>query len=165
MPVLQPTPALPILTPAQHDPDAMDITMTDGGSDTQANNIQSALSANSRNTPSGRPGLSADNQLSANATSSPMAIPTARAASTYSSAATTGRNDTRTPSPTSGNPALMNGHEGPITPRNDAGPWVFDGSGVRMRLGDATIAGTASLDAAANGGEMILDEIHVRENP
>ncbi|KAI5926350.1 SMAD/FHA domain-containing protein [Camillea tinctor] len=29
----------------------------------------------------------------------------------------------RTPSP-NGNP-LTNGHEGPITPRNDAGPWVF----------------------------------------
>ncbi|KAK4241891.1 hypothetical protein C8A03DRAFT_40726 [Achaetomium macrosporum] len=37
-----------------------------------------------------------------------------------------GRRETRTPSPT-GAP-VTNGHEGPITPRNDAGPWVFDGS-------------------------------------
>ncbi|ROV95029.1 hypothetical protein VPNG_09461 [Cytospora leucostoma] len=39
-------------------------------------------------------------------------------------------NGRRTPSPGSGGPA--NAHEGPITPRNDAGPWVFDGSGARI---------------------------------
>jgi hypothetical protein len=41
----------------------------------------------------------------------------------------------RTPSPTGGPNALIMsgmGHEGPITPRNDAGPWVFDGSGIRL---------------------------------
>ncbi|GAB1320352.1 hypothetical protein MFIFM68171_10562 [Madurella fahalii] len=65
------------------------------------------------------------------------------------------REGTRTPSPT-GAPVVMNGHEGPITPRNDAGPWVFDGSGVRLRAdgsvnanGNGTPVGTAnSLEAA-----------------
>lgn len=51
--------------------------------------------------------------------------------------------DSRTPSP----PGL-NGAEGPITPRNDAGPWVFDGSAGRRA--DATTAEMTSLDAAAD---------------
>jgi hypothetical protein len=66
------------------------------------------------------------------------------------------RRDARTPSPSGINPAL-NGQEGPITPRNDAGPWVFDGSGVRVRDGETTVVGapspqiiTTSIDAAAN---------------
>ncbi|KAK3295768.1 uncharacterized protein B0H64DRAFT_323343 [Chaetomium fimeti] len=50
-----------------------------------------------------------------------------------------GRRETRTPSPT-GAP-VANGHEGPITPRNDAGPWVFDGSGVRLSSESARPAG------------------------
>lgn len=52
--------------------------------------------------------------------------------------------DSRTPTP----PGLTNGAEGPITPRNNAGPWVFDGSAGRN--GDATLAGMRSLDAAAD---------------
>lgn len=48
----------------------------------------------------------------------------------------------RTPSPP------QPGTEGPITPRNDAGPWVFDGSAGR-RATDATEEMT-SLDAAAD---------------
>lgn len=51
--------------------------------------------------------------------------------------------DSRTPSP----PGL-NGTEGPITPRNNAGPWVFDGSAGRNA--DATTAEMRSLDAAAD---------------
>ncbi|KAI9148009.1 E3 ubiquitin-protein ligase DMA2 [Paramyrothecium foliicola] len=53
--------------------------------------------------------------------------------------------DSRTPSP----PGL--GPEGPITPRNDAGPWVFDGSAVGT--GGDTHSGLTemhSLDAAAD---------------
>lgn len=45
------------------------------------------------------------------ATSDPVPIPTATP------------NSRRTPSPGNGVP-MANGHEGPITPRNDAGPWV-----------------------------------------
>ncbi|KAK3357088.1 hypothetical protein B0T25DRAFT_146471 [Lasiosphaeria hispida] len=71
-------------------------------------------------------------------TSNPVPIPSAssssqRIASGGVSIASDGRRDTRTPSPT-GAPVTINGHEGPITPRNDAGPWVFDGSGARMRV-------------------------------
>lgn len=52
--------------------------------------------------------------------------------------------DSRSPSP----PGMTNGAEGPITPRNNAGPWVFDGSAGRN--GDALPAsGMRSLDAAA----------------
>lgn len=45
----------------------------------------------------------------------------------------------RTPSPTT----HLNGHEGPITPRNDAGPWVFDGSGLRR--GETAVPGSAPV--------------------
>ncbi|KAK4106324.1 hypothetical protein N658DRAFT_415723 [Parathielavia hyrcaniae] len=57
-----------------------------------------------------------------------------------------GRREARTPSPTSA--PVTNGHEGPITPRNDAGPWVFDGSGVRLSQEGARPAAAA----LANGG-------------
>lgn len=159
VPVIPPGPALA----AQHGPDAIDVTMMDEESDTPANDLDSTPPTSNRNPPNGQPNLeTTNNQLSANATSSPMAIPTGRT----SSAATTGRNDARTPSPTSGTPALLNGQEGPITPRNDAGPWVFDGSGVRVRLGDAALDGATSLNAAADRScEMLLDEVHVGGNP
>lgn len=55
-----------------------------------------------------------------NVPSEPVAIPNATP------------NTRRTPSPGSGGAPTSNGHEGPITPRNDAGPWVFDGSGARI---------------------------------
>ncbi|KAK1621770.1 hypothetical protein BDP81DRAFT_335976 [Colletotrichum phormii] len=58
--------------------------------------------------------------------------------------------DTRTPSPIGNH--LVNATEGPITPRNDAGPWVFDGSAGR-RAAEAS-NGMRSLDAAA---EMEVD--------
>jgi hypothetical protein len=62
----------------------------------------------------------------------------------------------RTPSP-GGNPGL-NGADGPITPRNDAGPWVFDGSAGRRatQLGGLadTVAGTAGRDPAASAGTI-----------
>lgn len=54
--------------------------------------------------------------------------------------------DNRTPSPPGP------GAEGPITPRNEAGPWVFDGSagvGAGGSAGEPTAA-MASLDAAAD---------------
>ncbi|KAH6849895.1 hypothetical protein B0I37DRAFT_100034 [Chaetomium sp. MPI-CAGE-AT-0009] len=60
-----------------------------------------------------------------------------------------GRRETRTPSPT-GAP-VANGHEGPITPRNDAGPWVFDGSGVRLSSESARPAGAV----LSQGGDSI----------
>ncbi|KAL2753272.1 hypothetical protein ACRALDRAFT_2110969 [Sodiomyces alcalophilus JCM 7366] len=52
----------------------------------------------------------------------------------------------RTPSP----PSQTGGVEGPITPRNDAGPWVFDGSAAGSRASSGSgAAGMRSLDAAA----------------
>lgn len=76
-----------------------------------------------------------------------------------------GERDTRTPSPT-GVPVVVNGTEGPITPRNDAGPWVFDGSGARLRA-DGTpatpgpgegrpsfAARITSLEEAVTGGSV-----------
>ncbi|KAJ3463981.1 hypothetical protein MRS44_008767 [Fusarium solani] len=51
--------------------------------------------------------------------------------------------DSRTPSP----PGMINGAEGPITPRNNVGPWVFDGSAGRAAA--PTSAEMTSIDAAA----------------
>lgn len=48
-------------------------------------------------------------------------------------------------------PPPVIGAEGPITPRNDAGPWVFDGLGGRRTTMDAT-QDMASLAAAAEMG-------------
>ncbi|KAK4177457.1 hypothetical protein QBC36DRAFT_371616 [Triangularia setosa] len=55
----------------------------------------------------------------------------------------------RTPSPTG--PLITGNNEGPITPRNDAGPWVFDGSGLRQRAdgGGATAQGAPANDTAS----------------
>ncbi|KAI0540883.1 SMAD/FHA domain-containing protein [Xylaria digitata] len=56
----------------------------------------------------------------------------------------------RTPSPTRN--GLLNGHEGPITPRNDAGPWVFDGNPARVSQENTRRTAMASLNAAAQAG-------------
>lgn len=108
-------------------------------------------------------GGSSSRPLISHTTSNPMPIPIAsggapisqRAVSTGAINSTGGA---RTPSPTGGLPAVNGGHEGPITPRNDAGPWVFDGSGIRLRLdGEGGNSGTSSagrvnsLEAAVNG--------------
>ena len=50
----------------------------------------------------------------------------------------------RTPSPPG------HGPEGPLTPSNDAGPWVFDGSAAGTRAADANAGEMVSLDAAAD---------------
>lgn len=55
--------------------------------------------------------------------------------------------DSRSPSP----PEMTNGAEGPITPRNNAGPWVFDGSAGRNSDAPSEL-GMRSLDAAAGAG-------------
>ncbi|KAK3996036.1 hypothetical protein QBC44DRAFT_355988 [Cladorrhinum sp. PSN332] len=72
---------------------------------------------------------------------------------THSDPGLAGRN-ARTPSPT-GAP-VTNGQEGPITPRNDAGPWVFDGSDVRLSSdgprSDPTGCRSTGLDAGAVQG-------------
>lgn len=59
------------------------------------------------------------------------------------------RSRTRTPSP-NGLPSSLSdvlvGTEGPMTPRNDAGPFVFDGSAGRPS--DVRLAALASMNAA-----------------
>ncbi|KAK4137212.1 SMAD/FHA domain-containing protein [Trichocladium antarcticum] len=88
-------------------------------------------------------------------TSAPLPIPFSAAQrilfSNSDGSSSSHRHSTRTPSPT-GAP-VTNGPEGPITPRNDAGPWVFDGSGVRLSAdgqpaGDGGGGGSAGIEAA-----------------
>ncbi|KAI2626640.1 RING finger protein [Hypoxylon sp. NC1633] len=80
------------------------------------------------------------------AATEPLPIPnaTSRAVSGERSGAN------RTPSPN--NHHLVPGNEGPITPRNDAGPWVFDGNPARASHESAKRPGMSSLDAAAQAG-------------
>lgn len=63
------------------------------------------------------------------------------------------RDTTRTPSPNSHNLLLdpLTGGEGPMTPRNDAGPFIFDGSGGLITAVDPQMAAraTMNLNAAA----------------
>ncbi|KAI1151153.1 SMAD/FHA domain-containing protein [Nemania diffusa] len=53
----------------------------------------------------------------------------------------------KTPSPARN--GLSNGHEGLITPRNDAGPWVFDGNPARVSQESTRRSAMGSLNAAA----------------
>ncbi|GAP87728.1 putative RING finger protein [Rosellinia necatrix] len=73
---------------------------------------------------------------SRHATSNPVPIPNAT--------------QRRTPSPTQN--IVVNGHGGPLTPRNDVGPWVFDGNPARVSQESARRNGMGSLNAAAQAG-------------
>ncbi|KAK8057624.1 E3 ubiquitin-protein ligase DMA2 [Apiospora saccharicola] len=88
----------------------------------------------------------AGNTTLAQTTSSPVAIPSASRTPT---AGTPSNRGTRTPSPT-GAPHLANCTEGPLTPRNDAGPWVFDGDAGRASQDISRPGAMNSLDAATN---------------
>jgi len=90
-------------------------------------------------------GTLSDPSLLSHTLSNPMPIP-----SPAQRILPDGRRETRTPSPT-GAP-VTNGHEGPITPRNDAGPWVFDGSGVRLSSESARPAAAALSQGDASAG-------------
>jgi hypothetical protein len=82
----------------------------------------------------------------------PIPSPAQRILPDGSSTTSSGRRvTTRTPSPTGAPLAGTNGHEGPITPRNDAGPWVFDGSGVR--LSEEGVRPAAAAVASPSQGE------------
>ncbi|KID97672.1 FHA domain containing protein, partial [Metarhizium majus ARSEF 297] len=103
---------------AAPDPDAMDVDVT--------------MSVNESDSPQGRP---TGNSLHTASEPLPITNP----------ASGSGRighlREHRSPSPSS------SGAEGPITPRNNAGPWVFDGSaGQRAATGSPEMR---SLDAAA----------------
>lgn len=109
---------------------------------------------------SSRPASAEDATMSvSHATSHPVPIPNAAAARRVASEDDTGNStptneqrQTRTPSPVNGNPPPN--AEGPITPRNDAGPWVFDGSGVRTRSGGAAAAAAGRASTDSRRGEM-----------
>lgn len=77
---------------------------------------------------------------SGHAVSQPVSIPTSSA---QASGSAQPRDMNRTPSPNG-----AQAHEGPLTPRNDAGPWVFDGSAAGSRAGSTS--GPSGRDAAAN---------------
>ncbi|KAK1826597.1 E3 ubiquitin-protein ligase [Podospora conica] len=108
------------------------------------------------------PGLPPRPSVSPYSTSSPMPIPTnpfinRAAPNPVPMTNGDGQRDTRTPSPT-GPPAVPNGTEGPITPRNDAGPWVFDGSYEAPATASDARPGFApritSLEEAVTGGSV-----------
>lgn len=123
-------PANPPTTPAQ------DETPGPSASTSSENVVMADADGSDRG--SSTPPTAAENS---HATSNPMPIPT------------TTPNTRRTPSPGSGGVLATNGHEGPITPRNDAGPWVFDGSGAR--IGVAPTAGTRqSLNGVVDGMDI-----------
>lgn len=102
-------PAATVSAPALNE--APEVTMSDSV-DLQEPMPEQAPSGGGASTPSTM-GSSRPHHDGSHATTEPLAI-----------------NGRRTPSPSSGGP--VNPHEGPITPRNDAGPWVFDGSGARI---------------------------------
>ncbi|KAI1465006.1 uncharacterized protein F4812DRAFT_147715 [Daldinia caldariorum] len=87
--------------------------------------------------------VAAQPALSRHAVTEPVPIPNATPCVSNGDRSTTNR----TPSPNS-NP-LGTGNEGPITPRNDAGPWVFDGNPARVSQESTRRNGMTSLDAAA----------------
>lgn len=77
--------------------------------------------------------VTAASQIESHSTVAPVDIRSGRAQSGTPGSMSVGsfnRNE-RTPSP---NSRLLNGTEGPMTPRNDAGPFIFDGSGGRVAL-------------------------------
>ncbi|KAF3059617.1 E3 ubiquitin-protein ligase DMA2 [Daldinia childiae] len=85
----------------------------------------------------------AQSVLLRHAVTEPVPIPNATPRVSSGDRSTTNR----TPSPNSNPPGP--GHEGPITPRNDAGPWVFDGNPARASQESTRRPGMSSLDAAA----------------
>lgn len=82
---------------------------------------------------------------SRHAVSSPVPIPNPSVRS--SSGVLPSARSMRTPSPN--RIPLVNGTEGPLTPRNDAGPWVFDGDAGRASQEVARQGAMGNLDAAA----------------
>lgn len=104
-----------------------------------------------RNTGSPSPSSDSHPEQASSSTVPPVDIlsrkPVARTSSHLGHDQNTDR-DTRTPSP-SGLPSSLNdtmGAEGPMTPRNDVGPFVFDGSGGR--ISSLAIANTATASTS-----------------
>ena len=109
---------------------------------------------------SSAPSSSADRNSFSNATSAPVDIITRKpvangAIASHLEDPTSERGLSRTPSPNGLGASLneaLTGVDGPMTPRNDAGPFIFDGSAGRIA--------TANLNAAAN-----IDPQHLEVEP
>lgn len=115
-------------------------------SDDDAEPVVSHATVNPVSIPS--PNRAAPGRTTMNGTTLPTDTGASNTASANGGAAV---RQARTPSPTDRLAAPQ--AEGPITPRNDAGPWVFDGSGIRLTNGRASIDShrgeMRSLDMAA----------------
>jgi hypothetical protein len=88
-------------------------------------------------------------QISNNATVAPVDI-IGRKPVPFSASTLLDRRSTRTPSPNGTSSSLdvaVNGNEGPMTPRNDVGPFVFDGSAGTSS--DARMAAIATMNLNA----------------
>lgn len=80
------------------------------------------------------------------AASSPVPIPQPNRATLVNGGHVPSRGGNRTPSPPGARPAVH--HEGPLTPRNDLGPWVFDGDAGRSSQDISRPGAMSNLDAA-----------------
>ncbi len=107
------------------------------------------------------PDLREGHEIRSNATSAPVDIISRKAVGSAPSGASTRlvqpdsrteRQMTRTPSPNGFGSSLdvISGNEGPMTPRNDAGPFVFDGSAGRASGARLATMATINLAAAAD---------------
>lgn len=76
--------------------------------------------------------------------SSPVPIP--RASPMVANVSNSSTHARRTPSPPNAGVIVQ---EGPLTPRNDAGPWVFDGDAGRASQDVSRPGAMVNLDAAA----------------
>ncbi|ETS83038.1 hypothetical protein PFICI_04914 [Pestalotiopsis fici W106-1] len=139
------TPEAPVDAPADRSTDAAQINTVDGATEELASQAPSAVEENGDvtmmldNLPA-----SADHAPTASETSTPIPIPRPSPMAVTSS---NGLPDARrTPSPPNAGATV---HDGPLTPRNDAGPWVFDGDAGRSSQDVSRPGAMVNLDAAA----------------
>lgn len=133
------------------EPERSDMDMPDTGSDSgPEQTIQRATEdmgyLNIEPEPS--PPNSAAGLVSSRSTSAPVNIVRKALSSNNSNVSQAGsfldRHANRTPSPNAA------GVEGPMTPRNDAGPFIFDGSAGRIASARAAEVASMNLNEAAN---------------
>lgn len=142
------TPEAPAGTPANDPIDAVQNNSADGAVEEVASQAPSAVEENGDVTMmlDHVPTASAtvDQAPATSETSAPIPIPRPSVMSANSSS---GLPDARrTPSPPNAGAIV---HDGPLTPRNDAGPWVFDGDAGRSSQDVSRPGAMVNLDAAA----------------
>ncbi|TVY58157.1 E3 ubiquitin-protein ligase DMA2 [Lachnellula suecica] len=125
-----------------------EIAETSDDSSQEANRVAENLGyMNIEESPSISSTESQPNHIS-NATVAPVDISRPRGTHLERLDPRTGTSRSRTPSP-NGVPNSLTGVEGPMTPRNDAGPFVFDGSAGRATDGRLAVVTPMNLSAAA----------------